>query len=781
MKTSVYVVILSILLGTAVLFVGCGNKSDSKSLTDGISLIPRPQFLKKNEGTFLVNKDTFIAYNFSIDELKGIANYLKGQLKRAMDFTLFSGEVKPDTVGNYIQFQLVKETDLGNEGYKLWVDSDKIKIEANTPRGIFYGVQTLLQLMPVEIRSARFEDNVIWGIPAVEIKDVPRYKWRGMHLDVARHFFSKEVVKQYIDHLAMYKLNMFHWHLTEDQGWRIAVEKYPKLAEISAYRKESWGDGKPHGGIYSREDIEEVVAYAGSRYVTIVPEIELPGHSKAALAAYPELSCTGGPFEVETHWGIFEDIYCAGNEKTFEFLENVLAEVIELFPGEYIHIGGDEAPKARWKKCPKCQARIEAEGLKNEHELQSYFIRRIEKFLNARGKRLIGWDEILEGGLAPNATVMSWRGMEGGIAAAKENHDVVMTPTSHCYFDYYQGHSDYEPRAIGGNLPLSKVYMLEPTPEGLTPQQEKHILGAQANLWTEYIEKQNYLEYMTFPRLAALAEVVWSPKELRNWDHFQERMFYHFQMYKKIHVNFATAAMFVTPKATFSTDPEPQVVLELSTEFKNLDIRYTLDGNDPTTNSDLYEKPLIITNSTVVKALAFQENNRVPLSFVMKYAVNLHKAFAKKITVANPPENWNLDDKEGGLTNGIRGSRNYYDGQWQGTKEADFEAVVELDNVAAVNKISAGFIAKPGASVFFPVKIEFYVSQDGGRYSKVGELTPEPPEDNNEIIKKDFSVDCPGTNAKYIKIIARNMGKTPEWHARPGEGAWIFIDEIIVE
>jgi len=358
----------------------------------------------------------------------------------------------------------------------------------------------------------------------------------------------KEYVKKYIDYIAMHKMNTFHWHLTEDQGWRIEIKKYPKLTEIGAWRKETLighyrdkphkYDGKVHGGFYTQEDVKEIVEYAKSRYVTVVPEIEMPGHSVASLASYPELSCTGGPFEVRTIWGSSEDVYCAGNEETFHFLEDVLSEVIALFPSEYIHIGGDECSKGRWEKCPKCQARIKAEKLKDENELQSYFIKRIEKFLNANNRKLIGWDEILEGGLAPDATVMSWRGMVGGIEASRQGHDVVMSPTSHCYFDYYQGNPDLEPLAIGGYLPLKKVYSFEPTPDDLTTEEAKHILGAQANLWTEYIQTQEHAEYMVFPRISAIAEVVWTPKELRNWDNFIMRMEKQFRRYDILMVNY---------------------------------------------------------------------------------------------------------------------------------------------------------------------------------------------------------------------------------------------------
>jgi len=364
---------------------------------------------------------------------------------------------------------------------------------------------------------------------------------------VGRHFMPVEFVKKYIDYIAMNKMNVFHWHLTEDQGWRIEIKKYPKLTEIGSQRKETIighaheskeYDGKPYGGFYTQDEIKDVVAYAQARYVTVVPEIELPGHALAALASYPELGCTGGPYEVATTWGVFDDVYCAGKEETFKFLEDVISEVMPLFPGEYFHIGGDECPKTQWEKCPYCQARMKKEGLKNEHELQSYFVQRIEKFLNAHGKKMIGWDEILEGGLAPNATVMSWRGEEGGIAAAQAHHDAVMTPGNYCYFDHYQADPKTQPLAIGGFTPLKEVYEYEPIPKELTPEEGKYILGAQGNVWTEYMKTPERVEYMVFPRIAALAEVVWSPKASRNYDDFMNRMQDEVKRYDAYGINY---------------------------------------------------------------------------------------------------------------------------------------------------------------------------------------------------------------------------------------------------
>jgi len=530
-------IILSVLIVLFCIGTGCSIfKGQKEEAVPEIKIIPIPEKLELKSGYFKMTPETKIFVSPGNNEVKGVADYFAGMIRRATGFD-FPVEDYPSTGSQKgsITFSMKDEgKNLGNEGYSLSVEKNSMQLTAPAAAGLFYGVQTVRQLLPTEIESAVTVKNVKWNIPCVAITDKPRYQWRGMLLDVCRHFMPKEFVIKFIDYLAMNKMNRFHWHLTEDQGWRIEIKKYPELTEIGAFRKETIighyrdqprkFDGKRHGGFYTQEDIKEVIDYAASRFITVIPEIEMPGHSTAALAAYPELSCTGGPFEVSTKWGVHEEVYCAGNDKVFNFLEDVLSEVIELFPSQYIHIGGDECPKVRWEECVKCQARIQAENLKDEHELQSYFIRRIEKFLNAKGKRLIGWDEILEGGLAPDATVMSWRGMKGGIDAAQQGHDVIMSPTTHCYFDYYQGDPATEPVAIGGNLPLKKVYALEPTPGVLTPEEAAHILGAQANLWTEYIATPGYAEYMTFPRVFAVAEAAWSPREKRDWNDFYIRV-----------------------------------------------------------------------------------------------------------------------------------------------------------------------------------------------------------------------------------------------------------------
>ena len=498
-----------------------------------LSITPKPVDLTTKTGSFLVEKQLSIVA--SSPELKDLADYLNELLyvTNWVDYPVTVSPKKPqfsyifltlDTAGSY-------END---EAYRLTVTKQGVVISGKSDAGIFYGIQTLRQLLPSEIENtdpSLVPQNVKWEIPAVEIYDYPRFKYRGMHLDVARHFFPVEFVKHYIDLMATYKYNRFHWHLTEDQGWRIEIKQYPKLTEIGAWRDSTlighYGtgvyDNVRHGGFYTQDEIREVVAYAAERHVTIIPEIEMPGHSSAAIAAYPELGCFNQDIPVVSTWGVFEDIYCP-KEETFEFLENVMDEVIGLFPGKYIHIGGDEAPKKQWEESEIAQDVIKREGLKDEHELQSYFITRMERYLNSHDRQIIGWDEILEGGLAPQATVMSWRGEAGGIEAAKMHHDVIMTPGDTNYLDHYQADEKTEPLAIGGFTTVEDVYNYEPVPQELSAEQAKYILGAQANLWTEYMHTGSKVEYMAYPRAIALAEVLWSPKEAKNWEDFLNRL-----------------------------------------------------------------------------------------------------------------------------------------------------------------------------------------------------------------------------------------------------------------
>ncbi|MBX2966059.1 MAG: beta-N-acetylhexosaminidase [Cyclobacteriaceae bacterium] len=525
---------LSVILSAIFLLSFCTSKQQEEISQPDISIVPVPVNLTQTGGVFTLPDTVSIAAVTPAEQ--EIAQFLLDYFSTQQ----IPANLTQDSTASIVLRSFVSKEILPEGYYHMVVNATGVDIFSTTEAGLFYGVQSLMQLVNT--------NQHVSEIPFVTITDFPRFAWRGLHLDVCRHFFPVEFVKRYIDLMAQYKFNTFHWHLTEDQGWRIEIKKYPKLATIAAYRKETLighytdqphkFDGTRYGGYYTQEEIKEVVDYAAKRYVTIVPEIEMPGHALAALSAYPHLGCTGGPYEASPLWGVFDDVFCAGKESTFEFLTDVLDEVIALFPGEYIHVGGDECPKTRWEKCTHCQQRMKAEGLHDEHELQSYFIKRIEKYLNGKGKKIIGWDEILEGGLAPNAAVMSWRGEAGGIAAAQAGHNVVMTPGFALYFDHYQAESEGEPVAFGGNSTLKKVYEYDPIPFALNQEETGFILGAQANLWTEYIATTDHIEYMIYPRALALAEVTWSPKENRNWNNFVQRLPHQFSLLDQKNVNY---------------------------------------------------------------------------------------------------------------------------------------------------------------------------------------------------------------------------------------------------
>ena len=511
------------------------------------ALVPLPQKMESRQGAFTLQPRTPICVDSASQDT---GQYLADQLRKGTGYRLsIISSKQPRKAPGAISLTTVgANAALGPEGYELEVAPSGVVIRASDQAGMFYGVQTLLQLLPPQVFAAKLAGGQAWNIPCVQITDQPRFKWRGLLFDTARHFFTKTEVKQLMDEMAAQKINTLHFHLTDDQGWRVEIKKYPGLTKVGAWRDEAgfgldpklstaYGPDGRYGGFYTQADIRELVAYAATKHITIVPEIEMPGHASAALSAHPELSCSGGPYTPNTKGGVFHGVYCAGKDETFEFLQNVLAEVCELFPGKYIHIGGDEVPKDNWKKCGRCQARMQKEGLKTEHELQSYFIRRIEKFINAQGRTLIGWSEIREGGLAQNAVVMDWIG--GAVEAASAGHDVIMSPTKYCYIDYYQStNKTAEPKAIGGYLPLSKVYSFEPIPEKLAPQDAPHILGAQCNLWAEYIPNFNQAQYMIFPRLCALSEVTWSPAASRNWESFTQRLGTQFQRFDQAGVNY---------------------------------------------------------------------------------------------------------------------------------------------------------------------------------------------------------------------------------------------------
>ena len=636
-------VLLSILLGlgTACATVRTTPESDHRDVTR-YSIVPLPQHLAARPGEFRLDAQTRILLSDTTSSaLRSVADLLAVPLRAASGLPLPIGPATNAVTPNAFVIRLdvnAAPTHANDESYRLDVNERGATLTAATTAGVVNGIATLEQLLPpalaagvritspwsasktVDVAPAATTAPTPWTIPAVEIEDAPRFRYRGILLDPARYYLPYEWLKKVVDMMGLYKFNALQLHLTDDQGWRIEIKQYPKLTEIGAWRKESMivrdgepyvGDGKRHGGFYTQDQLRELVAYAKVRHVTIIPEIEMPGHAGGALAAYPELSCTGGPFEVSTTWGVHEDIFCP-SEQTFTFLENVLTEVMDIFPSEYIHVGGDEVPKTRWKASPVAQELIRHEGLKDEVELHGYFIKRIERFLRAHGRRLIGWDEILEGGIAPEATVMSWRGIQGGIAAAQLGHDVIMSPGEHAYLDQYQGDPKSEPRAIGGFLPLDSVYAWEPVPNVLTPAQAAHILGGQGNLWGEHVPTPSHAEYMLFPRLFAMAEVFWSPKELRNWDGFLARLPPQLSRLDALGANYRVpdpSGLMAERKVL-----EDRARVEMTSVVPGAVIRYTTDGTEPTAASPAYSAPVEVpvgATPAMVSARVFLPNGRV--------------------------------------------------------------------------------------------------------------------------------------------------------------------------
>jgi hexosaminidase len=575
------------------------------------SIIPLPMALSRGNGSWMPADSVVVTLSNPADaELRELGSLAAELTRLAYGRPANLGSAaSPSPRG--IHLRISPDATASPESYHLKVASAGVEITAPAGAGLFYGLQTLRQLLDAASPA---------GVASVDITDAPRFSYRGLHLDVGRHFSSPEFVKRYIDLMARYKLNTFHWHLTEDQGWRIEIRKYPRLTEIGGCRRETMvekrfspyvGDGIRYCGFYTQDQIRDVVEYARTRYVTIIPEIEMPGHAKAALAAYPELACTPGPFEVRTTWGVDDDVFCP-SEPTFAFIDDVLSEVVALFPGRYVHIGGDETPKRRWRASALAQEVMRREGLKDENELQSYFIRRVERMLIAKGRRLIGWDEILEGGLAPEATVMSWRGSSGGIAAAREGHDVIMTPNSHLYLDAYQGPPAFEPLAIGGFIPLERVYAFEPIPDSLTADQSRHILGAQGNVWTEYLKTSQAIEFSAYPRALALAEVVWSPRASRSWESFAARLPVALRALDKLEVNYRLPS--VDGLGSDRLTLEDQATIRLRSLLPDAEIRYTTDGADPTRASELYRGPFTVPATAAgvrITARAFAADGRV--------------------------------------------------------------------------------------------------------------------------------------------------------------------------
>lgn len=752
--------------------------SSSVFAQTGVNIIPKPVKLELGIGFFSLNSETSVQFTNAKKELKPAANFLSAYINQISGYTLKVND-KPT---NTIILELVQNNEIGDEGYLLKVTNSSIRISANTRAGIIYGMQSLFQTLP-QIRT-----NAQLMVPVMEVTDYPRFKWRGMHLDVSRHFFSPEMVKAYINLLASYKLNTFHWHLVDDQGWRIEIKKYPKLTSVGAWRVDQthlpWSE-RPvakadevatYGGFYTQQQIREIISYAAERNIAVVPEIEMPGHVASAITAYPFLSCSQVP-QLNLTGGNYTGIssnYCAGNEETYQFLENVLDEVVDLFPAKYIHLGGDEVDKSHWKNCSKCQARMKTEGLKDVDELQSYFMRRMEKYLISKKKKMIGWDEILEGGLAPEATVMSWRGEAGGIAAAKMKHDVVMTPGNPVYFDHYQAGPEGEQLAIGGFNTLKMVYNYEPIPKELNKDDEKYVLGAQANVWTEYITTMEQLEYMVLPRMLALAEVVWTPKATKDWLDFNNRLGYHFRGFEQKGFHFSQGNFKVAIKAL------PQygkLLVNLATDSPLGEIYYTLNGQQPSLNDFKYQAPFAIDSTLTLKAITVI-NGMVKGITPAEQRFAMHKAVGKNVSYKYPVSQYYLADGPNSLTDGLRGS-SAVGKYWHGFSRMDVSATVDFDEIKEISSISLGALQKYNDLIFLPKSVLFETSTDGVNFIKVATVQNSISVDEKEAIL-NYKVKFPPIKAKFVRFTALNIGAAPKNHPGGGQSVWVFLDELMV-
>ena len=771
---------LLLTLAAGIVLCSCGSHDPQ------IAIVPYPNHLETGRGTYRVT-DRPVTCDSRTDE-----RTQRAVVGFAARLATVTGGTNPVTVADEVPasgIRFVTDESLPAEGYELNVDGEGIEVRASQFPGFLYALQSLEQLLPAAVYGTEPAPDAAWEVPCVKIADAPRFAYRGMHLDVARHFFSVDEVKRYIDVMAIHKLNTLHWHLTDDQGWRIEIKRYPELTAVGSIRKatvvrKEWGtyDGTPYGGFYTQDEIRDVVKYAADRGVTVIPEIDLPGHMLAALTAYPELGCTGGPYEVWGRWGVADDVLCPGREKTFEFLEGVLTEVMELFPSEYIHIGGDECPKVRWEKCPRCQAKIRQLGLKDdgehtaEHYLQSYVTDRIGKFLAQHGRRIIGWDEILEGRAPSDAVVMSWRGSEGGIAAAKLGHDVIMSPNSHFYFDYYQSlDTDAEPFGIGGYIPMEQVYSYDPAFPELTPEQQKHILGVQANLWTEYVLSDEHLEYMLLPRLAALSEVQWCQPETKDWNRFIGS-FRMDEIYSQMGYEFAKHIFGVT--ASYAVDPEKGGVVMTLTTQGGAPIRYTLDGSDPTASSPLYKAPVTIGESCTFKAAALREGMQTPV-YTRKFDFN--KATGRRIALNAAPT---LKYTYGGaslLVDGYRGGPVYSNGAWIGFLNEPLDVTIDMQGAKPYSAVTVESLVEKGEWVFPPSSVGVYLSDDGSEFTEAALMSVPQETAGSPDGVKPFKVLFPETSARYLRVVARTVDPIPAWHGAAGQKAHMFVDEIIVE
>lgn len=768
--------VLCILFSTC--FYACSEK---RTLNSDYEIIPKPLDVNcKGDASFLLKDGVAVIYPENNQKMQDNAEFLVNYVEKQTGVKLTSHAGMPVDGAICLTLDL---NDDNAEAYKLIVNDKRVCISGASEAGVFYGIQTLRKSLPVA-------QDINVNLSAVEIYDKPRFAYRGAMLDVARHFYTVDEVKTFIDMLALHNINRFHWHLTDDQGWRIEIKKYPKLMSVASERKETvvgrWYsgiyDGKPYSGYYTQDELRDVIDYAAKRHITIIPEVDLPGHMQAALTAYPELGCTGGPYEVRTIWGVSQDVLCVGNDFTLQFVKDVLFEVADIFPSEYIHIGGDECPKVRWEKCPKCQERIKSLGLKSdakhtkEQRLQSYMIQEAAKYLKEKGKRIIGWTEILEGGLVPDATLMSWIGESGGIEAAHQHHDVIMTPNTYLYFDYYQSKKvEDEPLAIGGYLPIEKTYNYEPMPKELTEEEQQYIKGVQANLWTEYIPIFSQVQYMVLPRLGAAAEVQWTDPSKKDYKDFLWRVPHLVAVYDCYGWNYATHVYDVN--VDMKADTVNHVLnVQLSTMADD-PIYYTLDGQDPTEKSLKYTKPFTIDQSVVLKTMAVHPDRTSKISVD---TIRFNKATLKPVVLLQPNESRFSPDGPVVLVDGRNGNHSFDTGAWLAVAGNDLEAVINMQAETILSSASVHVYVRKDAWLFDARGFSVSVSSDNKNYKEVAsqEYKQMQESDSDGIIEHELSFDpCKAT---YVKIKVISEKSMPDWHWDAGKAPFLLVDEIIL-
>ena len=759
--------------------VACQSQREAVFTMKDLAVIPQPESVVLGKGSFRFTKETVFVIDPAL--MRARRSFLE-QFEKASGFR-FSVQ-KVALLTNYVMIDT--DTSLPKEGYTLTVNPKEIIIKAGGYNGALYALETLRQLLSKEFESTT-PVKTDWAVPAVTITDAPQYAWRGLMLDVSRHFFPKEYILKTLDRMAMLKLNTFHFHLVDNEGWRIEIKKYPKLTEIGAWRVDQedklWNERTPnsanafanpatapkkYGGFYTQEDIKEIVAYAADRGITVIPEIEMPAHAMSAIAAYPELSCHKRPIGVPSGavWPI-TDIYCAGQEETFAFIEEVLTEVLALFPSQYIHVGGDEATHTEWERCPKCQLRMKEHQLKNVHQLQSYFIKRIDDFLTSKGRTLVGWDEIMDGGLAENAVVMNWRGIEVGKKALVQGNPIVLT--SDCYIDNYQGLPDYEPQANGGYLPLKKLYNYNLEKEALADAsvEKSKVLGTQANLWAEHVGSTEHSEYMLFPRLLALAEISWTNDKLKDWDSFMRRTQHFMQRMEVMGIHYARSVYQVVPTVE---NKEGNIYLKLECEVPNADIRYAL-GDTPIEKGEKYTAPIAIKATTTYKAAVFSAN---ATNTITSGQITFHKAIGKLVSYSPLYHKSYQGQGEGTLTNVIRGTKNFHDGQWLGWLGDDVTLTLDLGETTEVSEVRIGAMDAQSSGIYFPERLTVALSADGKNYREVA-AQEEPCTIKGKPSLKDFVLKFDPQSTRYLQIQLKNVKTPPK-----GGDAWLFIDEVLV-